>query len=98
MTEAQIKSWRTRVEAADSRGVFTGQDREDAASWGTCAVGEQRKNFPAIVITKFKWLSTPIDPELYALGNSFDEAVDCNDILYAYEVLDLIEARVMELA
>ena len=99
MTAQEIKTWRERVERANANdGKFTERDREDAGYWNTCAVGEQHAKHPLIVLAIYRELAEPLDPVLYSLGGSFDTAVYTNNVLRAYELLDRIEARVMELA
>lgn len=37
------KDWLTRIDEARARGHFLEEDRTDATSWSSCAVGEARK-------------------------------------------------------
>lgn len=110
MSPEEIKFWRDRADAANERGYFDQADYNDAGQWETCAVGEKVKLFPAVVILQRGW-SQPRDRVLYRLGIAFNDAVTANHTAYmtgstssgsyildAYEILDLIEARVLVLA
>lgn len=110
MSPAEIVFWRDRTEAADARGYFMQEDYRDAGSWKVCAVGEQVKKFPKVVIVALDSADEPRDKVLLRLGLRFNEAVsdswrlfddegikEDKYILDAYETLDLIEARVMVL-
>ena len=91
-------TWRDRVAAAQVRGGFTEEDREDASRWSTCPVGEQHTGHPMVVVwgNGAPW---PEDPFLEALGDfrGFDGAVQRDNVAAAWTLLDQIEDRVRQL-
>lgn len=107
MTRVQINDWRERtieVEEDLARGGegYTKLDRDDASGWPACAVGEiygksgrQIRKMIADAET-FNW-DGPKDKVLRRLGGNFSSVVGGNDFLRAYEIIDLIEARVLHL-
>ena len=96
-------SWRERIQAARERGRFTADDENDAASWLTCAVGEQHAALPEVVV----YISSgpgsavpmPADATLFRLGaaSGFNGAVNCGDFDAAERLLDAIEDRALQL-
>lgn len=74
MSPEEIKFWRDRIEAANARGYFDKEDDIDAGRWNTCAVGEQVKLFPKIVLLDC-W-DGPRDPVLERLGQDFGAVVE----------------------
>lgn len=91
---------------------FTEQDKRDANGWQGCAVGElfgkASKAVKLIIDSSILrnenkedyyngFWSGPRDRVLKRLGNEFSHRVETNDFLRAYEIIDLIEARVLEL-
>lgn len=113
MSPAEIQFWQDRTKAADVRGYFTRSDSHDANDWPSCAVGEKVKLFPMVVLAtdygepRDKVLDRlgcefgdvvrdsyqQHDPEYAAWHTPMSE----HPILDAYELLDLITARVMVL-
>ena len=94
-------TWRERV----NRGSFSKEDHDDAASWATCAVGEQHSKFPSVVEysdpipANWQWrIGGPTDDILLDLGCDLFAAVSSNDSAKAGQFLDQIEAYVRELA
>jgi hypothetical protein len=102
---ARLSSSDAADPAADEYG-YTYEDRRDAEGWNGCAVGEYYRNAPKKVKLilgppdasgdGLGW-SGPKDRVLQRLGGLFSVAVDRNDFLRAYELIDLIEARALEL-
>jgi hypothetical protein len=92
-------TWRERIVAARAAGRFTDADQRFAASWMTCAVGEQRHAHPDVVVAlqPDSWVFDPIDRELYTLGVRFPRAVLTHDVDAAERLLDQIEDRVLAL-
>lgn len=96
------KSWRERIMEAEGRGTFTREDKALAAEWATCAVGEQRAQYPEVITfqtTSFGIDLYPEDGDLYRLGCSigFYGAILSNDFQSAWRHLDAIENRVLDL-
>jgi len=103
-------TWRERIVAARERGHFTQADREEATSWTTCAVGEQHRHYPSVVLysdcreheTTSIGCGCPDDVPLLHFGDNghpagFAYAVSINDFRGAENALDQIEDRVLEL-
>lgn len=67
-------NWRERIDAARARGHFTNEDREWAADWRYCAVGEQD------VPKHQSSYRSPIDDQLVGLGCAFSRAVGNDDV------------------
>ena len=115
MTRREIIDWRQRTIEAEERHAeetrkgslypsgFTQEDKNDAAGWQGCAVGEvamKSKKVRLIVGMELYddgYLSGPDDRVLSRLGGEFSHVVEKNDFLRAYEIIDLIEARVLTL-
>lgn len=89
-------TWNERVVAAKHRGEFTEADVELAASWDTCAVGEQRATMPLVVTVQWgtPW---PADRRLRQLGYHFYQALVANAPDDAATFLDAIRGRTLEL-
>jgi hypothetical protein len=99
-----MPSWRERIQAARERGSFTAQDRKDAAGWCTCAVGEQRRALPDVILWtpphpfRLAWKEGgPVDDPLETIGAEFGDAVVLNDFSRADRLLDAIEDRALAL-
>ena len=93
-------TWRERVVRARTRGRFTAPEKRAAGhSWLTCAVGEQHRQHPDVVI--YLGLDGgPQDLNLFLLGgggDGFATAVSQDDFGRADEILDQIEDRVLQL-
>lgn len=116
MTRVQINDWRQRTieaeenyAAGERRGDlspegYTQQDKNNAADWPGCAVGEiarkSSKKVRLLIGTELYndgYLTGPDDRVLRRLGGEFSDVVERNDFLRAYEIIDLIEARVLHL-
>jgi hypothetical protein len=87
-----MKRWEERIEAARERRVlgvlpyprFTAEDREHAANWATCAVGEVRRRY-----------GVRMDRTLGALGVRFYRAVLWNRIERAAELREAIDTHAL---
>jgi hypothetical protein len=83
-----MKRWEQRIEEAGDRRIFgvlpyprfTREDRELAANWSTCAVGEVRRRY-----------GVGMDRSLGAFGVRFYRAVLWNRIERAAELRETIE-------
>ena len=92
-----MMNWRQRIEAACVRQRFSSDDRQRAAIWETCAVGEQRSK-QVLYATDFHakrgdFKRRPYDDKLTELGRDFLIAVKGNSPAYALRLLILIERR-----
>jgi hypothetical protein len=87
-----MKRWEERIDEARQRRVlgilpyprFTTEDREHAANWATCAVGEVRRRY-----------GVRMDRTLGALGVRFYRAVLWNRIDRAAELCEAIETHAL---
>ncbi len=83
-----MSGWAKRIEEAKGQSLFgliswprfTSEDRELAANWATCAVGEVRKRY-----------GVRMDRTLGQLGVRFYRAVRWNRVERAAELRELIE-------
>ena len=91
-----MKPWLDRIIEAKAKGGFTQGDRDDAAFWRTCSVGEVRQTHKHIVRYDPIQLK-PFDPTLCKLGERFYEAVDCDLMDSAEQTFYKIQDRVLEL-
>jgi hypothetical protein len=84
------------VAAAKDRGEFTEAEVARAASWDTCAVGEQRAARPLVVTVQWgtPW---PADRTLRRLGYAFYQSLKANDAEDAAMILEAIQGRTREL-
>jgi len=89
-----MATWERRIDAAEKRGRFTDADHA-ATAWDSCAVAEQRKAHPDVVVTQW---DEPLDEPLYHLGYAFARAVRGDDPMKARQVLKKIDRRVQTLA
>jgi len=88
-----MKRWDQRIQEARERRVlgvlpyprFTREDRELAANWTTCAVGEVRRRY-----------GVGIDRSLGALGVRFYRAILWNRIERAGELRETIETYALD--
>lgn len=91
-------TWRERIAEARRRGHFSYLDGRLAGDFRTCAVGEQHKMLPDVVILSLTVeQETAVDDELTRLGLDFPIAVMFDDFEQAETVLDAIEDRVLQL-
>ena len=91
-------NWRERVIDREHQRSFTEEDRSDSANWNTCAVWEQRTQYPGLVpYVNEVDLYGPTDTFLKAAGLDFCDAVYENDFRKAHHSLDMIEGRIMAL-
>lgn len=89
-------TWRERLIKAQSTGI-TLEMLHLADEWSTCAVGEQWKLHPQVVVL-CNPSQTPMDHKLRQLGSLFSRQLHDNNFLYeAEQTLDQIEDRVLEL-
>lgn len=110
MTRLEIAGWRQRTIEAEERLYYSGGhqgftevDKSDAAGWPGCAVGESYAKagkklklvLSAAALEADFHYEGPKDSVLFRLGNEFSEVVATNNFLRAYEIIDLIEARVL---
>lgn len=101
--EPSSLTWRERIVAARARGGFTREDRDLAASWGTCAVSEQAiartghyQRLPSEGARSYhietEW------PDLYSPGHAFYwKAVAVDNFDEAERLLDQIEDEALRL-
>lgn len=99
-----MKTWRERIVEAQARRKFTQEDKDLAADWATCAVGEQRLIHPLVVKMPTNprgpwWVGRPEDDVLMDLGcaDGFYDAVRRHAYRKADRILDQIEDRVLQL-
>jgi hypothetical protein len=91
------------IEMLTRRGGSVRQYRELSGSWDSCAVGEAREDFPAVVVgtpmifNPEQMYSTPRDRELRRLGCMFHEEITQGHRNKALKVYDKIQARVRQL-
>lgn len=85
---------------------FNAEDIRDAQGWSGCAVGEyfaRASRTVKVILAKealtegFDFWAGPDDRVLQRLGGEFAITVENNNFLRAYEIIDLIEARALEL-
>lgn len=79
--------WTEAIDAAEKRGGFTEEDKDNAREWPTCACGQQDERIPR------EEYGSPKDQQLAGDGVSFDQAVWFDDLDLAREVMGRIEAR-----
>ena len=91
---ATKKTWWDRIREARERGVFTWEDVNLAATWVTCACGEQDPRIPR---NNSKTAPHPKDPYLFRLGTAFADYIWHNDIGAAEIALRFIEKRAAEI-
>lgn len=101
------RTWRERIAKMKTRGYATVDDEDRIGGWQTCAVGEQWRLHPTVVVYRFD--DAPQDNALGMLGARIaDEIRDAAcpllaeaerraAIEHAEEYLDAIEDRVLEL-
>lgn len=89
------KNWFVRIAEARERGVFTDQDKLDAADWTTCACGEQDPRIPRVGNTASD-LYRPEDKLFAQLGVNFYFAVNRDEFDDAEKTLHAIERRATE--
>ncbi len=82
---AKRLSWAVRLERAEKRGRFTGQEHEWADTWNTCAVGEFN-GWPSS-----RRLPKDTSPELEQLGFLFMYAVNADDVEKAASIYQQIQ-------
>jgi hypothetical protein len=91
------------IERLTKRGGSVRQYQELSGSWDTCAVGEARQDFPAVVVGQPMMFhpgerySTPQDRVLYRLGAKFHEEIVQGHRNRALKVYNQIQRRVIQL-
>jgi hypothetical protein len=96
---AKLDKWATRI--ANERVPLSKWEAE-SKRWATCAVGEVRRAFPAVVMYKRLIFgggeARPVDRELVRDGLAFCRAVKADRREMAMDLLRRIHARVLALA
>ena len=96
-------TWRERIAKARNRGLFTQEDKDLAASWATCGVGEKNMELPLVVVyiepgrLQAHPTGWPISSKLHDLGCKFLTEVNRNRFGRADQLLDAIDDAVLEL-
>lgn len=92
LTEAGLQDshWGRRIIAAEERGKFNSEDRNDSLKWTDCACGHQDPRIPR------DCMGVPLDDGLSSLGASFHVRVESNRFDYAAYILIAIEKRAGE--
>lgn len=80
-------SWGRRIIRAEARGAFTGDAKEDANNWTTCACGKQDPRLLGGMARR------PMDYDLRQLGYDFGYQVRNDNFLGAARTLIAIEDR-----
>src|SRR5262249_44409557 len=91
--EVTMKRWEERIDDARQRRIFgmlvyprfSGDDRELASNWATCAVGEVRRRY-----------GVRMDRTLGTLGVKFYRAVLWNMVERAAEIRDAIDIHALQ--
>lgn len=87
-------TWRERLAEARSSGI-TNELLQLAVQWTTCAIGEQRRLHPQIVVCRIP--ACPSDNILWGLGVEFYAALKEMNVPKADMILDRIEDRIFEM-
>lgn len=91
-------NWHERINRTEQRGRFTEFDISLAASWVTCACGEQDTRIPRYGSTTVTYSEfEPTDEILSTSGKLFFSAVMNNEFERSRKVLAAIETRSSEI-
>lgn len=92
-------SWTKRIKKALKVGVFTQEDKDDASSWTTCAVGEVSQRYPKVVVVVDEaYDHEPKNGRMEQLGADFYDAVAEDRVRDAAKIFVKIQAHTLKLA